>query len=83
MKNSKRINLKGLREILSDQDLKNTLGGSGAGGWCIDPYTPFSCSCDDGYSFTVCSKSGKKEDAVEGAEDVCWARGSGQSATCD
>ncbi len=37
----KKINLKGISEVLSEKELKNVLGGSGQGGYCK---TAFTCS---------------------------------------
>ena len=41
----KRINLKGLREVLSEKELKNVMGGSGGEAGC------WKCVCSDDTTF--------------------------------
>jgi len=41
----KKINLKGISEILNEKELKNVMGGSGGGCWTIYGNCLFGASC--------------------------------------
>lgn len=65
----KKINLKGISEVLSEKELKNVMGGSGEPtGYCNGGEKLYTISCG-GYSGNVCAKS--ESDARSKVSDFC------------
>ena len=79
----KRINLKGLREVLSEKELKNVMGGSGTvgDGICIAYQTfngtgDYCCSNDANEAAEAAGDYGwwccNCEDARQNCDDIIW-----------
>ena len=73
----KKLNLRGISEILSEKELKNVMGGSSGYGWCYSPEDICTVTCSDGYS-----TSSPYVSCQDLANSACRHTGVGSEATC-